>query len=349
MTAIVIHAPKDLRLEQQDNNVLQPQEKEVLIDIVAGGICGSDLHYYNHGGFGNVRLKQPMVLGHEVAGRVAKLGAGVAHLSEGQAVAINPSRPCYQCHYCHQGQQNHCINMRFYGSAMPYPHIQGAFAQSLVVDARQCFPVSEQVSLNTAAFAEPFSVALHAVKRAGSLQGKRVIVTGCGPIGALVVLAARYHGALEIVVTDVLDYPLQFALAVGADKAVNVAQQTAADILATPTGQKGRFDVMIEASGNEQAIRSGLEWLQPQGILVQLGLGGEINLPQNLIVSKELEIRGAFRFHHEFAQAVELLAQQKVDVSHLLTATYPLQEAANAFEAAGDRRQAMKVQIDFSV
>jgi L-idonate 5-dehydrogenase len=344
MTAIVIHAAKDLRLESQSPQ--QPDDGQVAIDISIGGICGSDLHYYQHGGFGTVRLKQPMILGHEVAGRIAKLGNGITHLEPGQPVAINPSRPCQHCEFCLQGLQIHCHDMKFYGSAMPFPHVQGAFAQSLIVDANQCIPLSTDTSMNVAAFAEPFSVALHAVKRAGSLHGKRVLVTGCGPIGGAVVVAARYHGARDIVATDVLDNPLAYALKAGADRVVNVADDESA--LAVPEGQKGLFDVMIEASGNEAAVRLGLGVLKPRGILVQLGLGGEMTLAQNLVVSKEIEIRGSFRFHTEFELAVDLLSRGRVDVSPLISDTFHWRDAVAAFDTAGDRSRAMKVQIDFS-
>lgn len=343
MTALVLHAPKDLRLEPQTAEA--PGENQALIDIAVGGICGSDLHYYHHGGFGTVKLKQPMILGHEVSGRIAQLGHGTTHLRIGQHVAINPSRPCQDCEYCLQGMQNHCHHMRFYGSAMPFPHIQGAFSQSLVVDAEQCVPVGDATSMQVAAFSEPFSVGLHAVKRAGSLHGKRVLVTGCGPIGGAVVAAARYHGAREVVATDIVDYPLSLVAEVGADRTVNVASDP--DALVVPAGQKGLFDVMIEASGNQQAIQLGLEVLKPQGVLVQLGLGGDVTLAQNLIVTKEIEMRGSFRFHAEFELAVDLLSSGKVDVTPLLSSTFGMQDAVAAFDAAGDRTSAMKVQIDF--
>jgi L-idonate 5-dehydrogenase len=130
MKAIVIHAAKDLRIEERTAEAAGPGQVEIALE--AGGICGSDLHYFNHGGFGTVRLKEPMILGHEVAGRVTALGAGVSSLAVGDRVAVSPSRPCNTCHYCLKGQQNQCLNMRFYGSAMPFPHIQGAFRQSLV-------------------------------------------------------------------------------------------------------------------------------------------------------------------------------------------------------------------------
>jgi len=179
MKALVIHQAKDLRLEEQ--SIGEPGPGQVLVKTAVGGICGSDLHYYNHGGFGSVRLKQPMVLGHEVAAHVTRLGEGVSGLAVGDLVAVSPSRPCGSCEYCHQGLPNHCLNMRFYGSAMPFPHIQGAFQEDLLVDAAQCVDAAG-LSAGEAAMAEPLSVALHATRRAGSLLGKRVMLTGCGPV-----------------------------------------------------------------------------------------------------------------------------------------------------------------------
>jgi L-idonate 5-dehydrogenase len=343
MKAVVIHAAKDLRIEDREAEIVGPGQVEVAIE--AGGICGSDLHYYNHGGFGAIRVREPMILGHEVAGTIKALGEGVFNLVVGDRVAVSPSRPCNACDYCLKGQQNHCLNMRFYGSAMPMPHIQGAFRQRLVAESWQCHQVADGVSINEAAFAEPFAVTLHAVNRAGSLIGKRVLVTGCGPIGALAIIAARAHGAREIVATDVMDAVLEKARLVGADRTINVA--TNGDELQAYAANKGYFDVHFEASGNERAVRSGLEVLRPRGILVQLGLGGDVSIPQNMVVAKEIEMRGTFRFHEEFGLAVDLINQRRVDLKPLLTATYGLDDAVAAFEAAGDRSRSMKVQLSF--
>ncbi len=343
MKAVVIHSAKDLRIEEREVEAAGAGQVDIAIE--AGGICGSDLHYYNHGGFGTVRVREPMILGHEVAGRVVALGSGVSHLAVGDRVAVSPSRPCNNCDYCLKGQQNHCLNMRFYGSAMPMPHIQGAFRQRLVAEAWQCHKVNEGISINEAAFAEPFAVTLHAVSRAGSLQGKRVLVTGCGPIGVLSIIAARLHGAREVVATDIMDAVLEKAKAIGADRTINTASHP--DALSAYTANKGYFDVHFEASGNERAVRSGLEVLKPRGILVQLGLGGDISLPQNTIVAKEIEVKGTFRFHEEFGQAVDLINQKRVDFSPLLSEIYPVADAVKAFEVAGDRSRSTKVQLSF--
>lgn len=343
MKALVIHAAKDLRIEEVQAGL--PGPGQVGIAIQAGGICGSDLHYYNHGGFGTVRLREPMILGHEIAGTINAIGEGVTGLSVGDRVAVSPSRPCNHCRYCLKGQQNQCLNMQFYGSAMPMPHIQGGFRQQLVAEGWQCHKVKDGVSIEEAAFAEPFAVVLHAVNRAGSLLGKRVLVTGCGPIGALAIIAARAHGAREIVVTDVVDNVLNLARTIGADRTINVASNP--QDLSAYGADKGYFDVMFEASGNERAVRAGLEALAPRAVLVQLGLGGDISLPQNMIVAKEIEIRGTFRFHEEFALAVDLINSGRVDLKPLLTAVFLIEDAVAAFEAANDRSKAMKVQIAF--
>ncbi|KAA5605313.1 L-idonate 5-dehydrogenase [Roseospira marina] len=343
MKAIVCHGPKDLRIEERETPTAGPDD--VLIRIEAGGICGSDLHYFNHGGFGTVRIAEPMILGHEVAGRIAAVGADVTGVSVGDLVAVNPSRPCGTCEYCRRAQYNQCLDMRYYGSAMRMPHIQGAFSELLVAKAWQCEVLPADVTAGEAAFAEPFSVALHAVNRAGSLIGKRVLVTGTGPIGALVVAAAKLHGALEVVATDVVDEALARARAVGADRTINVA--TDADALAAYGANKGTFDAVIEASGTESGMRSALDVIRPRGRLIQLGLGGEVTLPQNQIVAKEIELCGSFRFHEEFAWAGKLIGARRVPLAPLLTATFPAADAVAAFQSAGDRHTAMKVQLAF--
>jgi len=343
MKAIVIHAAKDLRIEEHEEPIVGMGQIEVA--IASGGICGSDLHYYNHGGFGAVRLREPMVLGHEIAGKIRQLGAGVSGFAVGDLVAISPSRPCGTCIYCQQGLQNHCLNMRFYGSAMPFPHIQGAFSQILVAESWQCHKVESGIPIEQAAFAEPFSVALHAVKRAGCLLNKRVLVTGCGTIGALIIIAARFHGAREIIVTDVHDHALAIATKIGADTVINVARD--GQKLDRYADGKGTIDVHFEASGSVQAMINGLYMLRPRGIMLQVGLGGDVALPLNLVVSKEIEMRGSFRFHEEFALAVDLINKRRVDVTPLLSDILPLAQAIQAFELASDKTKSMKVQIHF--
>jgi L-idonate 5-dehydrogenase len=343
MEALVIHAPGDLRVENVPTPELGPGQLRVRVRC--GGICGSDLHYYQHGGFGTVRIKEPMVLGHEVAGVIEAVSDSAGGFAPGERVAISPSRPCGLCRYCQQGLQNHCLDMRYYGSAMRTPHVQGAFRQQIVVEHWQAHRLADRVSDGEGSMAEPLSVALHAVRRAGPLLGKRVLVTGCGPIGALAIIAARRAGATHIVATDVGSHTLGKALKVGADEVVNVAEDP--EGLARFAAEKGSFDVLFEASGNQRALVGAFDALRPRGIIVQLGLGGEMTLPINTIVAKEFDLRGAFRFHEEFAVAVELLNKGLVDVKPLISATLSYRDSARAFALAADRSQAMKVLLNF--
>jgi L-idonate 5-dehydrogenase len=345
MNAVVIHAAHDLRIDTLPTPA--PGPGQVLVRMERGGICGSDLHYFHEGRIGTIVLAEPMVLGHEVAGRIAALGPGVEGVKVGTRVAVNPSRPCNRCRYCLEGRQMHCLDMRFYGSAMRKPHIQGAFRTELVAEASQCHVVPDTIPAAAAAMAEPLAVCLHAVNRAGPLLGRRVLVTGCGPIGALSVLAARLAGAAEIVVTDVTSTPFEIARAFGATAAIDMAADP--QRLARYEPDKGYFDVLLECSGNERALTGALAAVRPQGTIVQVGLGGSFTLPINIVVAKELELIGTFRFHEEFALAVGLIASKRVDLSPLLSATYPFREARTAFEHASDRKRAMKVQLAFDM
>jgi L-idonate 5-dehydrogenase len=342
MKSIVIHAAKDLRIEDQP--VETPAAGQVQIRLAAGGICGSDLHYFNHGGFGPIRLKEPMILGHEVSGHITELGLGVTLLKVGQLVAVSPSRPCHACQYCRNAQFNHCLNMRFYGSAMPFPHIQGAFREMLVADASQC-AVADGLAPGEAAMAEPLAVCLHAVKCAGPLLGKSVLVTGCGPIGVLCILAARRAGADLIVATDLGDFTLGMARQAGADVTINMA---AGDGLARYTADKGRFDVLFECSGAAPSLTAAIPAMRPGGTIVQLGLGGDMTLPVQAMTAKELILKGSFRFHDEFFTGVSLMQKGLINVKPLITQTFSLSDAIKAFEAASDRSRAMKAQIAFS-
>jgi len=344
MQALVIHAPGDLRVQEVPTPALEAGQ--LLVRVRCGGICGSDLHYYQHGGFGTVRIQEPMVLGHEVAGAIEAVGPGVTGFAVGERVAVSPSRPCGQCRFCQMGLQNHCLDMRYYGSAMRMPHVQGAFRQQIVIDTTQAHRLADHVSDQEGAMAEPLAVALHGVQRAGPLLGRKVLVTGCGPIGALAIIAARRAGAAHIVGTDMGEHPLRKALQVGADEVVNVG--TEPEGLARFAAEKGQFDVLLEASGNERALRSAFDVLRPRGIVVQLGLsGGEMQLPFNTVVAKEFDLRGSFRFHEEYATAVELINKKLVDLKPLISATMPFRDPARAFALAADRSQAMKVLLSF--
>ena len=337
-----LHAAHDLRIEAFD--LPEPGPGEVLVRLGAGGICGSDLHYFHDGGFGPIRVREPIVLGHEAAGTVERVGDGVA-LRPGTKVALNPSRPCMACTFCERGAFNHCLSMRFSGSAMRMPHEQGFFRERIVMPVAQCVPVPDAIGLDQAACSEPLAVCLHARNQAGPLAGKRVLVTGSGPIGALCAAVAREAGAVEITVTDIEDAPLAVARAMGATRTVNVARTPEA--MEALAQDKGTIDVTFECSAAPSAIRGALACTRPQGTIVQVGVTGDAAVPINMLVAKEIVWRGTHRFHPEFPQAVAMIADGRIDVRPIITGSYPMDRALEAFEAAGDRKRAVKVQIAF--
>ena len=343
MKSLKIHGPLDLRIEDYPVDNLKPNQVEIKIAI--GGICGTDLHYYKHGGFGQIKLREPMILGHEVSGFISKLGSKVKNLSIGQLVSVSPSRPCNKCVFCLNGNQIQCINMKFYGSAMPFPHIQGAFRETLIAEDYQCVP-ADGLSSGEAAMAEPLAVCLHAIKQAGKIFGQKILITGSGPIGTLCVAATRRAGAEEIVVTDISKNALTFSNSVGADKVINVLEEY--DELKKYQFNKGYFDIAIECSGSAQGISDSINCLKPKGTLIQVGLGGDVLIPLVSVTTKELNIKGSFRFHSEFELAVKMMKKKLIDVNPLITHNLNFKSAKEAFELAmNNDEQSMKVQLSF--
>jgi len=338
-----LHAKADIRIETAA--VAAPGPGEALVAVGAGGICGSDLHYYQDGGFGPIRVREPIILGHEAAGTVIEIGAGVSGLAVGDRVAINPSHPCNDCAYCREGLQQHCLDMRFMGSAMRMPHVQGMFRDRIVVGAAQCLKVGPGISLAEAACAEPLAVCLHARAMAGPVAGKRVLVTGSGPIGVLCAALAAEAGAAEVVVTDLQDLPLAAATAMGATRVINVTREAAA--MEEYSADKGHFDIVFECSAAAPAIRTAITAIRPRGVFVQVGVTGDVAVPLNLIVSKEITFQGTHRFHAEFAEAVAMISSRRIVPGPMISASYPLDQAQAAFEAAGDRSRSVKVHVTF--
>jgi L-idonate 5-dehydrogenase len=338
-----IYGADDLRVEDVPEPT--PGPGEVLLKLGAGGICGSDMHYFLHGRIGNFIIREPLIPGHEISGTVVEVGAGVTRVKPGDKIAINPSHACGTCKGCRAGRENLCSNMRFLGSASVYPHVQGMFREYFIMNERQCQTVSPAVDLSELAFAEPLSVALHAVNRGGNLLGKRVLVTGAGPIGCLIVTAAKLAGAAEVVVTDVADKPLGDAQRVGADRCIRTDRiQGGAEALQSAVGEA---DVALEAAGHPAAVATCLASVGRGGRIVQVGTlpADGIHLLANQIMAREVDYVGTFRFGVEFDWAVRYITEGRVDVKPLLSAQYPIQDAVAAFRAAHDKTKSTKVQL----
>jgi L-idonate 5-dehydrogenase len=326
MRAVVVHGAGDLRVDERPDPT--PGPGEVLIAMEWGGVCGSDLSYWRHG---TSVLSQPLVLGHEVAGRIAAVGAGVTGQEIGRPVTVHPAElvgdGCLPERIA--GRTNLYPRIRYFGSAALDPHTDGGFSELRVVRADQVRPLPAGVSTEHGALAEPLAVALHAVHRAGDLRGRDVVVNGAGPIGSLVVAAARYRGAATVVAADIADSSLAVARALGADETRNLA---AGDTLPEDA------ELVFEASGAPAALGGVLRATARGGTVVQVG-----NLPGTAVpavlgdlVTREISWIGAYRFVEEISDALQAMCDG-LDVSPLITHRFDLDRAAEALAVAADR------------
>lgn len=338
--ALVIHGAGDLRIDTVSAPERRPDQAEVA--ITHGGICGSDLHYLQNGAAGESILQAPMVLGHEVVGRVAVAAADGSGPTAGTPVAIFPATPCGHCAQCRAGHGNVCPATTYLGSAARFPHTDGAFAERYTVGTDRLLPLSPSLDLAAAALIEPASVAWHAVAGAGEVRGKRVLVVGAGPIGALVIAVLARAGAAEIIVTDVHPRPLSIATGLGA-----TATHLTADFGAVAPSLDA--DVAIDSSGSAPGVADAVRGLRRRGHLVLLGLlpAGQQPFPVSQVITRELTVAGSFRFHSEMRPVLDALTDGSLYVTPVVSHSFPLDRAREAFAMAADAASSGKVLITF--
>ena len=337
MKSFLLFAPKDVRIAEKSIPDISPNE--VLVAPKYTGICGSDIHYFQHGYCGNFKPKHPFALGHEFSGVIERVGEKVHTLKVGDEVAVDPSMPCGSCNYCRNGGYNLCLSMRYFGSASCDPHIDGAMAQYVLVPAVNCHILPAGISMSQASLLEPLCIALHAVRQVDQIAGKSVLITGGGPIGQLILRVVRAFGAYSITVSDVNAYARQFALNSGADYIIDPDDNQSFK-------RADQFDVVFEASGAPSALSNGIQLLCRGGSLVLVGtLPETFNISGNLIMSKQLKLLGSFRFANVFEDAIKFVASGIICIDGIITATYGFNEIPKALERALDRKEDMKIQI----
>lgn len=337
MRAYLLYGAGDLRPEER--TVPQPLPGSVIVEPRFTGVCGSDVHYFQHGYCGRFVPKRPFALGHEFSGVVRELGAGVTTLSLGDEVAVDPSMPCGVCAHCRSGRYNLCPDMRYFGSASCDPHLDGSLAQYVSVPAVNCHRLPPGISLSQASLLEPLSVAMHALRQGGPVSGRNVLVTGGGPIGQLILRVARAFGAWRITVSDPDPFARQFAVQHGADAAIDPLSIDAWK------GLDG-FDTVFEASGSPAALSNAIEAAARGGTLVLVGtLPERVEMPANLIMNRELNLRGSFRFANVFGEGLRLVAAGIIPLDGLVTQVFPHEETPQAMRVASSRQSVMKVQI----
>jgi L-iditol 2-dehydrogenase len=330
MRVSVLRKAGDIGIEERE--IPRPGRGEVLIEIGSVGVCGSDVHYYEHGRIGPYVVDAPLVLGHEAGGTIVDLGPDVNALRPGQRVSIEPGVPCRHCRQCLAGRYNLCPDVRFFAT----PPYDGAFGQYLVMPADFVFPVPATISDDAAGLLEPLSVGIWACRRAGVAPGTSVLVTGAGPIGIIAAQVARAYGADHVTVTDVNPHRLALAAQLGLDTV---------DVSANPLAEVGvEPDVLIECSGNPLATRDAVCTVARAGRVVLVGMGGdELRLPLPYLQDREITLTGAFRYANTWPTAIELAASGRVDLDAVVTGHYDLASAEDALTAARSDPTAVKV------
>jgi L-idonate 5-dehydrogenase len=343
MQAAVLYGPRDIRIEPLRRPELEPGM--VLLKNRLVGICGSDQHYYEHGCCAGFVPDRPFVLGHEVMAVVEAMAEDVDSVRVGQWVAVNPARACGFCEYCKSGRINLCTKTIMLGSASTTPPTNGGLAEFVTVRADQCHVLPDSMDESLGAMIEPFAVALHAVKRAGTVSGRRVLVTGAGAIGLLAAMTARMFGAAPVAISDVVAARREKAEALGIEA---VLDPSAAEFAGRARELSGDgFDVVLEASGAPAALRSAFELVRPGGTIVQIGTLGaaDIPLPANRLMNKEINLIGSMRYGNVFDEAIRLVAAGRIELRPLVNAVFPLKDSVQAFEFAADKTRSFKVQI----
>ncbi|WP_433709221.1 NAD(P)-dependent alcohol dehydrogenase [Nocardia sp. CA-084685] len=330
MRSAVLEAVGKIAIEERA--VPEPGPAEVLIEVSAVGVCGSDVHYFEHGRIGDHIVGQPLVLGHEVSGVVVGFGVGTRHHQLGQRVSLEPGVPDFTCRQCRAGRYNLCPNMRFFGT----PPIDGAFCEYVVLHQEFAHPVPDSLTDEAAALLEPLSVGVWACRKGRVAAGDRVLVSGAGPVGLVTAQAALAFGASEVVITDVNPQRLALAIELGCTRAVDVGRTPLRDIGFEP-------NVLLECSGHPRAIGEAVRTVARAGRVVLVGMGGDdIPLPLPYLQEHELELTGTFRYANTWPTAIELAATGRVDLDRLVTGRFDLEQVATALTSGRDDRGSIK-------
>lgn len=326
MKAAVLHGIEDLRVESVPVPPM-PGPDFCRVKIGACGICGSDIHFFRHGKIGDFVVTSPMSLGHEAAGTIVEVGPAVTSLKVGDRVAIEPGYTCRQCEFCKSGRYNLCKDVIFLAAP---PH-DGAFAEYLAWPADFLFKLPDSVSLEEGAMIEPFSVGLHAARRAQVKGGDWVLVTGSGPIGLCALQAATASGATRVFVSDMVASRLESATALGAAATINLTDADIEEAVAELTSGRG-VDVVLECSGTAAAVRGAVEVVKPGGMVQLVGNFMETHpsVPIQRMVERELSVSGLFRYCNTYPTAIDMVATGRVNVTALVTHRYGLDETPTA-------------------
>jgi len=341
MRASVLSGASSISVEQRP--IPAVQSDEVLVRVAAVGVCGSDVHYYREGRIGDFVVEGPLVLGHEVSGRIAAVGAGVDPGRIGQRVAIEPQRPCRVCWQCKSGRYNLCPEVAFYAT----PPVDGGMSEYAVIRADFAHLLPDHASYELGALCEPVSVGIHCCALTSVRPADTVVVMGAGPIGLLAVVAARQRGAGQVIASDIFPKRLEIARELGAIP-VDVRSESIGGVIEERTGGRGA-DKLFDTSGVRSVIEAAPNLMRKGGAIAVVGLPADDSVTYHMleVVDKELSIHGVFRYANTYASAVALVSSGQYPVEAVITDRVPLDEALAGFERTlTEKDSTIKVMIE---
>ena len=318
-----------MKVEIQEVEAPKPKPDEVLIKIEYVGVCGSDLHYYEHGRIGDFLVETPFILGHEAAGTVVETGSGVKDLKVGDRVALEPGKTCGKCEFCKSGKYNLCKDVIFFAT----PPVDGVFQEYVAHEAGLCFKLPENVSTMEGALIEPLAVGLHAASQGGATLGQTAVVTGTGCIGLCSLLSLKAMGVSKIIVVDIMEKRLQKALELGADYVINGKDEDAVERIMELTDGKG-FDLGIETAGSQLTASQLIKAAKKGSTIVFVGYSasGEMTLPIGMALDKELNFKTVFRYRNIYPMAIEAVSKGQIKVKDIVTNYFELDDIQNALD-----------------
>lgn len=333
MKAAILKNPLEIEIEEIP--IPKPGNNEVLIKVMAVGICGSDLHYYEYGRIGRRVVEEPLIQGHECAGIIVEVGVNVSRFNIGDKVSIEPGISCGRCGYCRSGRYNLCSQIKFLST----PPVNGALAQYITHPEDFVFKLPNNLTFERASLVEPLSVGIHTARRTRMEPGSTILVSGMGPVGLTMVMVAKAYGVKNIIVSDIEPFRLQTAKELGAWKTINVLEENVEKFINRVTDHEG-VDMAIDTSGNHEALRSAIEVVKRGGKLAVIGFPSDETVPVNLtlMLQKEIDLISIYRYTNTFHQGLEILASES-SAGLLITDRYPLIKAHEAFEKLRRNKQ----------
>ncbi len=344
MQAAVMTEPGKIIFEERE--IPEIKDNEVLVKIEHVGLCGSDLHYYEHGRIGDFVVEEPMILGHEAAGKIVKVGKDVESLDVEDLVALEPGITCGKCEFCKSGKYNLCPDVEFLAT----PPYDGAFVEYIAYPEDMCFKLPEGMDTVEGSLIEPLAVGFHAANQADAQIGETAAILGAGCIGLVTLMSLRARGIKEVYVSDLIDIRLEKAAEVGAKKVFNAKEVDVVAEIMKLTNNEG-VDIVIETAGSKVTAKQTADLVKRGGRIVLVGMAADPVFAYDFgkLQSKEASINTVFRYRNIYPKAIKAVGDGTIDVKQVVTDTFGFSEVKKAIDYnVENKSETVKVVIDMN-